>query len=70
MSTQKRLPAAAGNPSRASRESYAVAPAIGPLPAIYFRRSPSLRVSSLWHTVAGLVHLSAMRRRLWPARRP
>ena len=63
MSTQNRLPAAAANPSRASRESYAVAPAIGPLPPTYFRRSPSSRVSGVWHAVTGLVHLSAMRKR-------
>jgi hypothetical protein len=63
MSTQKRLTAAAPNPLRSSTESYAVTPAIGPLPPTYFRRSPSYRVSGVWHAMTGLVHVSAMRKR-------
>ncbi len=50
--------AAAAYRSSASSDSYAVTPAIGPLPATYLSAPASdSRLRNVWRTVSGLVHV-------------
>ena len=58
MSVRKASSGADAEPSHASSDSDAVTPAIGPLPATYLSASASDdRLSAVWRTVTGLVHL-------------